>query len=230
MFRDHRGSIDSALVLFMFAQALATDAHTIVDVGCGRGAMIDAFTGERRMHDLRAPGRQVIGIDVDDGAAENPLLDEFRLIENRRWPLADGAADLVLCDWVLEHIEDPPSFVAELTRVLRPGGVFLARTISRYSVLAWGARVVPNRAHARVLARLQPSRADRDVFPTVYRMNTRRDLARLLSPGFDWTTSYHPGLEQYALKRPRIAAQIAALEPRLPKPLHMVMIVTARKR
>ena len=32
----------------------------------------------------------------------------------------------------------------ELARVLRPGGVFIARTISRHSVLAAAARVVPN--------------------------------------------------------------------------------------
>lgn len=228
-FRNHRGSVDSAVALFLFAQALAADAHTIVDVGCGRGAMIDPDTGERRLHDLRGPGRRVIGIDVDPAAAVNPTIDEFREISGDRWPLADAAADLVLCDWVLEHIQDPAAFIAELDRVLRPGGAFVARTISRNSLLASAARLVPNSGHARLLQRFQPGRAERDVFPTAYRMNTRRALRPLFDPGFEWTTSFHPGLDQYLLRRPALAAIIAAIEPRLPKPMQTIMIVTARK-
>lgn len=229
-FRDHRGSIDSAVSLFLFAQALAADAQTIVDVGCGRGAMIDASTDERRLHDLRGAGRRVVGIDVDPAASANPTIDEFRLIQGNAWPLESGTVDLVVCDWVLEHIQDPAAFVAELARVLRPGGAFVARTISSRSVLATAARAVPNAVHARLLQRLQPDRAERDVFPTAYRMNTRRALQPLLGPGFDWAVSFHPGLDEYLLRRPALAATVAAVEPRLPKAMQTVMIVTARKR
>src|SRR5438309_11761952 len=105
VFRDHRLSLDSGVTVFMLAQALATDATTIVDIGCGRGAMIDPADDQgRRMHDLRAPGRRVIGIDVDPVGVENPVIDEFREIKEGRWPLEDNSVDLALCDWVLEHI------------------------------------------------------------------------------------------------------------------------------
>lgn len=230
LFTDHRSTVDSAVVLFMSAQAAATDARTIVDVGCGRGAMIDPGGRGRRMHDLRAPGRTVVGIDVDPAANDNPVIDEFRPIEDGRWPLADGEADLAVCDWVLEHIADPAAFVAELHRVLRPGGVFLARTVNRNSVLALGARAVPNPSHSRVLTRLQPGRHERDVFPTVYAMNTRRDLAGLLTPDFEWAVSYHSVLEQYAGRWPRLRGMVDGFESRLPRRVQSVLVVAARKR
>ncbi len=91
--------------------------------------------------------------------ADNPVLDEFRLIgEDGRWPLDDASVDLAVSDFVLEHVTDPEDFVRELARVLRPGGVFIARTISRDSVLAAAARIVPNDRHAGALGHLQPGR------------------------------------------------------------------------
>jgi SAM-dependent methyltransferase len=42
-------------------------------------------------------------------------------------PLADGSFDLVLCSHVLEHVPDDARAIAELFRVLRPGGTALVQ-------------------------------------------------------------------------------------------------------
>jgi SAM-dependent methyltransferase len=229
LFRDYDHGIDSAVTLFTLIQSVATDAQVIVDVGCGRGAMIDGDGDVRRIHDMRAPGREVIGIDVDPVGVENPVIDRFALIENNRWPLEDGTVDLAHCDWVLEHIADPQNFVSELHRVLRPGGVFIARTVSKHSLLSLGARMVPNDKHASLLERLQPGRQAKDVFPTTYLMNSDPALHQLLDGRFEWASSYHPGLKHYFMRRPGLAKAVAAVEARLPRRNQHALVLAARK-
>lgn len=149
MFDSAKSGWDSIVPYLGVAHALASEATLVVDVGCGRGGMAENASG-RVFHDLRGSGRQVIGIDVEPVGGQNPLLDEFRLIDERgRWPLDDASIDLAVSDFVLEHVQDGPGFTAELARTLRPGGVFVARTISRCSPLSAAARAVPNEKHSR---------------------------------------------------------------------------------
>src|SRR5262249_7863999 len=45
--------------------------------------------------------------------------------EGDRWPVADEAVDTVLCTETLEHVPEPPAFLAEAFRCLKPGGSML---------------------------------------------------------------------------------------------------------
>jgi SAM-dependent methyltransferase len=221
---------DSIVPFLGVAQLLATEAEVVVDVGCGRGSIADAGA-DRVFHDLRGPGRTVIGIDLDPVGKTNPLIDEFRLIDPAlRWPLDDGSVDLAVSDFTLEHVDDPPAFVAELARTLRPGGVFVGRTISRYSPLSVVARAVPNDRHRSWLKVLQPRRREQDVFPTRYWINTERELRTLFGGAFELNIVHRVGLEQYLLRWPRLARAVMAVEPRLPKAMQMTLVVYARRR
>ncbi len=227
--------LDSAHVFMVSAQAAAARASVVAEVGCGRGAQVDTHHPVGRQgrpwQDLRAEGRTVIGIDVEDTGLKNPLIDEFRLIgPEGRWPLPDGSVDLAVSDFVLEHVTDPQSFVSELSRVLRPGGMFMARTISRHSALSVMARLVPNERHAPAIERLQPGRETRDVFRTAYRMNTRRDLARYFDEGFDWAVARRTGLEQYFKPWPRLRRGVSGVERHLPMSWWMALVIIARRR
>lgn len=231
MFDDRILGLDSAHVFMVSAQAVAARSRVVAEVGCGRGALVDVDHPGGAWQDLRGEGRTVIGIDIEDVGAQNPVIDEFRLIAaDGRWPLEDGSVDLAVSDFVLEHVTEPEDFVGELSRVLRPGGVFIARTISRRSVLAAAARVVPNDHHAKALERLQPGREERDVFRTAYKMNTRKDLARLFDTGFELALAHRTGLEQYCKPWPRLRRGVAQVERHLPTSMWMALVVFARRR
>lgn len=51
-----------------------------------------------------------------------PAAVEVVGLDGQRLPLADDTADFVLCTWSLCTIPDPVAAVAEMRRVLRPGG------------------------------------------------------------------------------------------------------------
>ena len=231
MFDNRILGTDSAHVFFVSAQALAAHAKVVAEVGCGRGAAVELDQPGGPWQDLRGEGRTVIGIDVEDAGTDNPVIDEFRLIgPDGRWPLEDGSVDLAVSDYVLEHVTDPDAFVRELARILRPGGTFIGRTVSRRSVLSAVARIVPNERHAGALSRLQPTREAQDVFHTAYKMNTRKDLGRVFDADFEWALAHRTGLEQYFKPWQRLRRVVGGTERYLPRSTWMGLVVFARRR
>lgn len=173
--------IDGTVAFYQRIHAMITPETTVLDVGCGRGGGCeDPIPYRRDLRHLRGKAARVIGIDVDPAATDNPLLDEFHLLEGDRWPLPDDSVDLCISDFVLEHVSDPDRFFQELRRVLRPGGHVCIRTPNLLSYVGLLSHLMPNRLHARVLKRAQPDRQERDIFPTVYRCNTIGSLRRML--------------------------------------------------
>jgi SAM-dependent methyltransferase len=180
--------MDGTFAFFHRARELLPADGVALDVGCGRGTQDDDPVGTRRdLRILRGRCRLTIGIDVDPAAADNPHVDEFRLIgPDGHWPVEDSSVDLAIADFVVEHLPSPDEFFAEAARVVSPGGHLGIRTINAHSYLGLGSRLVPNRLHTSVLSRAQPDRAAEDVFPTLYRCNTIRKLrAALDRHGFD---------------------------------------------
>jgi len=76
----------------------------------------------------------------------------------------------------LEHVQLPGSFAAELGRIIRPGGLFLALTPSRFHYVSLIASCTPTRFHQWVNERR--GRERQDTFPTQYRLNDRRQIER----------------------------------------------------
>ena len=144
---------------------------TVLDVGCGKG-LLNPYPWKD------VAETRVIGLDPDPEAEENPLVDEFHLLRGSEdWTVQTGTIDLAVCRYVLEHVEDPGAFLRSLGRVLKPGGRFVFLTPSKYYPVMVVSHWLPHRLHQSILARTKKS-AGNDVFPTFYRMNTKRDLRR----------------------------------------------------
>jgi SAM-dependent methyltransferase len=99
-------------------------APAVVDLGCGRGDSVDVF----RAAD---PAVHWLGLDLEGSVefAQRTRADaDLRAFDGRRLPCADGSVDVVFCKQVLEHVEDPDPLLADVARVLQPGGAFAGST------------------------------------------------------------------------------------------------------
>ena len=175
---------DPVIEFYGRVQALLPPAGTVLDLGAGRGRLSQSGSAWRRtLVDLRGEGRTVIAIDPDPAVLTNPSADQTLVMVDDEIPLPDRSVDLVVANWVLEHVRDPHAGAAEIDRVLRPGGWLCGHTPNRNGYIALGNRLVPTSMHAAVLERLQPDRQTRDVFPAFYRMNTLRTIEQRF-PGY----------------------------------------------
>ena len=143
-------------------------AQNVLDLGAGAGIV--------RELDIRGLAPRVCGIDLDPRVLQNPLLDEALVGDAEHIPYPDAGFDLVFCNNVLEHLPDPERAFSEVARVLRPGGVFLAKTPNRWHYVALLAGLTPHRFHEAVNA--WRGRDRKDTFPTRYRANSASALRR----------------------------------------------------
>lgn len=178
-FSPTNGTIDFYLRVSTF---LHEDA-VVVDLGAGRGGWFHLEQNDliRTIRDIKPHVKELIGVDVDPAVMSNPTTTENRIMEGNRIPLDDATADVIFCDYVIEHIDDPHAFKAEIDRVLKPGGVFCARTPHSFSYVSLAARLIPNSRHASFLGGAQPDRQVEDVFPTRYRLNTLSAIHRIFA-------------------------------------------------
>jgi len=175
--------IDGAVAFYSRVNALLQPSFVVVDFGCGRGShQDDSVVFRRSLRCLKGKVSKVIGVDVDEVGRTNPSIDEFRsLAPGRPWPFGDRSVDMVICDFVMEHLPDPSAFFHEAKRVLVGDGYLCIRTPNAHSYVGIASRLIPNRYHGTVLSRVQTGRAEEDVFPTLYRCNTISALRHLLT-------------------------------------------------
>ena len=183
---------DGSAQFFLRVNALLEPGMTVVDLGAGRGAFSDSdIVMNRKLATLKGKVREVIGIDIDPAVMENPSLDRALVYDGVTIPLPDNSVDMIVSDHVFEHVTDPERFVAEMDRILKPGGWVCARTPYIISLVVMGASLVPNRMHSRALRKSQPSRESFDVFPTVYKLNSFSRLKRHFPPSHWDNASYN---------------------------------------
>jgi 2-polyprenyl-6-hydroxyphenyl methylase/3-demethylubiquinone-9 3-methyltransferase len=111
----------------------------LVDIGCGAGVLAPhvAHLGHRHL-----------GVDVVPGSAALARERGITVVlgDARGIPLSDGCADVVVAGEVLEHVPDLDRVVAEVTRILRPGGTLVIDTIAstwwgRFTSITVGERM-----------------------------------------------------------------------------------------
>ncbi len=221
--------VDGMIAFYTRIHALLGDDDLVLDFGAGRGrAAEDPVPFRRELRCLRGARRQVVGVDVDPLVLENPLVDVAHVMSEGRVPLQDESVDLIVANAVFEHLERPDEVAVELDRVLKPGGWLCAQTPNRWGYIALGARILPNRFHVRALRRLQPDREANDVFPTLYRLNTRRAIARQFT-GYECYIYGHNAEATYVGRSRLASSAISAFSRIAPDRLASILMVFLRK-
>jgi ubiquinone/menaquinone biosynthesis C-methylase UbiE len=149
---------------------------TVLDVGCGPGTDLVAFA------DAVGPDGKVVGVDSDPRMVAEATARlatracvEVRPGDAHELPLDADSVDRAHLERVVQHLEDPGRALAELRRVVRPGGlVGLAEPDWDTLVIDCGD-VAVGRAFARFLADVQVRNGT--VGRRLVRLVTERGLA-----------------------------------------------------
>lgn len=88
-------------------KALDQKSSTILDIGCSRN---------------KIPG--AIGIDIDPSCDADILHD----LNVYPYPIESNSVDQIFAKHIIEHLNDPRSFLKELYRILKPGGTAFVET------------------------------------------------------------------------------------------------------
>ena len=164
-------------------QAAIGRGKRVLDLGCRTGALTRHFL----------EGNAVVGMDVDASAlakAAERGIEGVQANVEEPLPFDDGSFDAVVAGELLEHLQFPDALVAEVRRVLRPGGVLVGSVPNAY------------RLKSRLL--FLAGRAPEDD-PTHLRMFSPDAMRSLLGDFEDVTLDYVGG--RYRRLHPRLLAR-----------------------
>jgi 2-polyprenyl-6-hydroxyphenyl methylase / 3-demethylubiquinone-9 3-methyltransferase len=115
-----------------YKQTLRRDPvnKTALDIGSGGGILAEEFA---------AAGFKVTGIDPSENSLKTAighakfsgLNIDYQPGTGEHLQFVDHSFDVVYCCDVLEHVRDLPKCISEISRVLKPGGVFFYDTFNR---------------------------------------------------------------------------------------------------
>ncbi len=113
-------------IAFVLQQLALDPGARVLDFGCGTGWLSRC---------LAYMGAEVVGVDVSENVlrlaqqwlARDPLADELRVeflqSDGIRLPVADASVDRITSFDAFHHVPDQEATLAEMARVLRPGGI-----------------------------------------------------------------------------------------------------------
>jgi len=117
----------------------SVEGGRVLEVGCGRGVGVELLLSQFR-------AAEVCGIDLDPrqierarrrlaGSYEGRLHLEVASVEHL--PFAEGSFDVVFDFGMLHHVPAWEAGIAEIGRVLKPGGRFFFEEVTRAALGRW---------------------------------------------------------------------------------------------
>lgn len=116
--------------------------HVILHLGagedrCGIYKLVRSMPGEIRM----------ISLDIDsENLKRNP--NPNRIVADAvRMPLETSSIDIITCEHLFEHLENPIAVMRECSRVLKPGGKLIFTAPNKWSYIGIATMILPLSFH-----------------------------------------------------------------------------------
>jgi SAM-dependent methyltransferase len=168
-----RGFVDGTTEFHNLCASVCRKGARILEIGAGPSNATSTF--------LASLG-ELHGMDPDVSVKQNSALRSATVLVGDRFPLDDESFDVCVSNFVCEHVLEPAVHLAEVRRVLVPGGAYVFRTPNRFHYVAGVSALTPHWFHELVANRLRNLESGaHDPYPTHYRMNSQgrvRQLAR----------------------------------------------------
>lgn len=161
---------DAGIWYQTFVEQYTTSKTRLLDLGCGHTSLATEAISQ---------AGQVVGVDNNLTALQhNQLIDNRTAAIGEQLPLAHESFDLIISQWVVEHLPHPLPFFQEMARILRPKGNIILFTTNAYNYVPLISQIIPHRLQAYLLSQLL-QRPTTDSFPTFFRANTLKQLTTL---------------------------------------------------
>ena len=133
----------------------------------------------------------------------------------------DASLDMVLMDYVVEHLTNPQETFMEISRILKPGGWLCCRTPNRNYYVSIISRLMPSRLQKQLVSAAQPGRKPEDIFQTAYLANSASALKKLLpAPRFSTYIYYYHPEPAYHFGKKWLLAVMVTLERWMPSSIY----------
>jgi ubiquinone/menaquinone biosynthesis C-methylase UbiE len=153
------------------------DGKSWMDLGCGH-QLLSAwrYDQEKKLADRAAI---LIGFDFDFDAIAKHRTIRLRVQGDiSKLPFPNQSFDLVTANMVFEHLQEPRTQLAEIFRVLRPGGRLIFHTPNALTYDVIVARLIPGWIKKKVVGFLEGRRGE-DIYPAFYRINSATSIKQL---------------------------------------------------
>ncbi|MBU2081797.1 class I SAM-dependent methyltransferase [Patescibacteria group bacterium] len=141
----------------------------IIDAGCGDNGILSEFKSIPKL---------IIGVDVNKKLLDKNQIVNKKIIANlEHIPLDSNSVDIVISEFVLEHLRSPSFVLKEIFRVLKPGGVFIFITPNIINPIMALCKILPHTIHVSLRKTLL--KKEEETHFTYYKANTYRKLLKL---------------------------------------------------
>lgn len=112
----------------------------ILEVGCGSCSYVLGIRDVRTVKNS-----QIIGIDISEEQLQrNPILNNRILGDIQYYDLPENEFDLIVCWWILEHLEYPEKALIKCQKSLKNNGIFVIAVPNLYSIKGLLTKLTPH--------------------------------------------------------------------------------------